>query len=260
MDNYEVSVRVWQPDRQPLATVLILHGVVSHSQWLTPIAKRLAQRGMRVLCPDRRGAGLNESASGDAPSAEALVCDVGYLESNFRRENEPMHIAGFCWGASYAIHCATRMPGVFSSLMLLAPSIFPVRDIIEKDIVSGESGIATEVPLVPIDRFTSGPAYEEYIIPDPLRTRRVSPRFNDIMIRMTSMLAPRWIKLQLPSLLIMAKEDRLSDNEKHKAAYDRLRALFKQKHYVAGGHGIQFDAPDACVSTIVEWLERAEFC
>ena len=58
----------------------------------------------------------------------------------------------------------------------------------------------------------------------------------------------------------MAKKDRLADNEKHEADYDRLRTPLKQKHYVAGEHGVQFDASAECALKIFEWLERTEFC
>ncbi|MGH8168069.1 MAG: alpha/beta hydrolase, partial [Woeseiaceae bacterium] len=141
--------------------LIILHGVVSHSEWLTPIASRLSASGIEVICPDRRGAGLSNDARGDAPDPDSLLDDVAAISQHFSAARLPMHLAGFCWGASYAIHAVNRMPDVFSSLILIAPSLFPARDIARKVVVTGPSAEASEVPIVPLDRFTSGPAYGE---------------------------------------------------------------------------------------------------
>ncbi|MGH8165625.1 MAG: serine aminopeptidase domain-containing protein, partial [Woeseiaceae bacterium] len=89
---------------------------------------------------------------------------------------------------------------------------------------------------------------------DELRTKLVSPRFNAIMIQMTAMLAPRWAKLQIPSLVVLAERDRLADNEKHERAFHSVRSAQKKLVYVPGEHGVQFDAPDKTAWHIVGWL------
>lgn len=253
-DGYLLRVRLFRPASAPVAQLFMLHGVVSHSDWLRPIASRLALSGIQVICPDRRGAGLNNESRGDAPAAGALLKDVGNILDHYSSPAMPRHLAGFCWGASYAIHVASRMPDVFSSLILIAPSLFPSRDIAQKSIETGPSGEATEIPLVPVDRFTSGPAYEEYILRDELRTQAVSPRFNGIMVQMTALLGPLWARLSIPSLVILAEQDRLADNDKHVKAFKSVRSPGKKLVFVPGEHGVQFDAPGETARHVVEWL------
>ena len=258
-DGYAVAVRRWCPDQEIDAQVIILHGVVSHSDWLRPVAERLARIGIEVICPDRRGAGLNTLGQGDAVDARALIEDVRIVAENYAKSSIPLHIAGFCWGATYAICCIEKLPATFDSLILIAPSIFPADDIANTPLVTSDSSSATEIPLVPIDRFTTGPAYREYIIPDKLRTRAVSPRFNSIMVRMTSMIAPRWARLTLPILMIIASDDRLADNNKHEKAFEVLKAPRKRKVVVSGEHGVQFDAPGETATAISSWLNAFDF-
>ncbi|MEM9172816.1 MAG: alpha/beta fold hydrolase [Pseudomonadota bacterium] len=250
---YPLHVRVYAPDAEPHADVLLFHGVVSHSEWLAPIARRLASNGLRVLCPDRRGVALNRDAPGDIPCTNSLIEDaqslIGALISS-----RPWHFGGFCWGATYACNVAEAITPDAASLLLLAPSIFPAADIAGATLVANSSGEAICVPNVPIDRFTRGPAYEQYIEPDPLRTRMVSPRFNQALIDMNRLLAPRLAKLDYDKLVVLADEDRLSDNEKHRRAFAALRRGRKQIVSVPGEHGIQFDAPDATADAILKWI------
>ncbi len=248
-----MAVRWWRP-AQTNAQVILLHGVVSHSDWLKPIAERLAKNNIEVICPDRRGVGLNTESPGDAEDAHSLIEDVAAIRLKYARAGTPVHIAGFCWGATYAICCIEKYPDAFRSLIMIAPSVFPASDIANADIVAGESSEPTEKPLVPIDRFTSGPAYENYIVPDRLRTTAVSPRFNAVMIKMTTMLAPRWVRLRIPSLMVLASDDRLADIAKHEKAFEISKAALKRKITISGEHGLQFDDPERTAQAMLEWL------
>jgi alpha-beta hydrolase superfamily lysophospholipase len=257
--GYPLSVRVWRPERGPRARIIILHGIVSHSHWLTPIAEVLVANDIEVICPDRRGAGLNTDAPGDTPSAAALVNDVSCIADHYDTSTVPLHLAGFCWGFNYAINCAEKIYGRFQSLIAIAPTLFPARDIADSEVRTGESSDATETPLVPIDRFTSGPSYEEFIVPDPHRTQAVSRRFNSVMMQMNSMIAVRWIKLKSANLTILASNDRLADNDKHRIAYAKLRATPKRLFVATGEHGLQFDAAQSTATEITNWLSMDAF-
>ena len=254
--GYELQLREYVPAGDIQADVLLLHGVVSHSEWLAGIARPLAERGYRVLCPDRRGVALNAEAPGDTPGVEALLGDVEAVVAARVAPGRPLHFGGFCWGATYAINVLERGQVSADSLLLLAPSIFPAGDVGGADLVADQRGEPLCVPNVPIDRFTRGPAYATYIVPDPLRTRHVSPRFNQAMIDMNRLLGPRLAKLPQDKLAILAADDRLSDNAKHQRAFQSIRRGANQVAVVPGEHGIQFDAPDAVTTLLTEWMQE----
>ena len=255
-DGYELAVRRFEPAADPIAQLLLLHGVVSHAGWLGPLAHRLADSGVRVLAADRRGAGQNLVAPGDAPSIDVLLDDVDCLRAHFRDTSLALHVGGFCWGATYALNALERDASGVASFVMVAPSIFPAPDVGGAELEVGSESTARCTPNVPIDRFTQGPDYEGFIIPDPLRTRMVSPRFNDCMVDMNRLLAPRWAKLDLPTLMVLAEDDRLSDNDKHQRAWRHLRATPRHLVSVPGEHGVQFDAPAQTAAALVDWIER----
>jgi len=211
-----------------------------------------------MVCPDRRGVGLNKQAPGDAPSVEALVADVLAVTTHFERPNVPRHLAGFCWGANYAISVLHAHGAAFRSLVLLAPGVFSLPALTDRRFVTGESAVATEEPVVPLDHFTRGPRYRDYVLPDPLRTRLVSPRFNAVLAGMNQKAAPLWARLRLPTLMVLASDDRVSDNAKLTRAFAVLRAAPKRQCVVESEHGVQFDAPDEAAEIITEWLTNFE--
>ena len=252
-----LHVRLWDPPTaNPEAVLVLLHGVVSHSEWLAPVAYRLAAAGYRVVCPDRRGVALSSNRGSAGLTATRLRTDVRAVSEVFRIEGVPLHLGGFCWGATQAIDVLSSGTLEVASFIMIAPSIFPAPDIGAAELTVGDSPEPTEPPSVPLDRFTDGPAYNDYILPDPLRARRVSPQFNQLLVDTNRFLAPRWAKLTFPALMIQATRDRLADTEKHSRAFRSVRARPRRERWVEGGHGVQFDAPDSTADEIRAWLGR----
>ena len=74
-DGYRASVRWWRSDHARGA-VLYFHGIQSHGGWYEQSGGRLAERGLTVLMPDRRGSGLNTEQRGHVESAVRCVDDA----------------------------------------------------------------------------------------------------------------------------------------------------------------------------------------
>jgi alpha-beta hydrolase superfamily lysophospholipase len=235
-----------------------MHGVISHSLWLAPIAEKLVASGITVVCPDRRGAGANRRDRGDAPDEISLLEDLHEVIRNFEKPGTPLHLAGFCWGSNYLINFLCRYQPDISSLALLAPALFPAAGLRNASLRVDKSSEPTEIPLVPVDAFTSGPAYRRVILPDPLRLERVSPRFNGIMQTFSRMIGVKLLKLPYPVLMILAEDDRITDNQTTAKLFNRLRPQPRQLVYVPGQHGIQFDAPLETADALTTWLNRLD--
>ncbi len=105
-DGYCLRYRVW-PGVQPRATMVLVHGVMSHSEWLAPLAVRLASTGLNVIGADRRGSGLNRTDRGDAPSRQQLTADLHEIIKAQRVADQPLYLLGWCWGAVLAINAAS---------------------------------------------------------------------------------------------------------------------------------------------------------
>ncbi len=249
------------------ARLLLVHGVVSHSGWLESLGRRLAADGIDTVIVDRRGAGLNARFRGDTPSPERLLDDLDDLlahlcgdsgpwnDSRDCGDSLPLHVGGFCWGANLVVcWLALRHALRVGSLVLMAPSLFPSSDMRNRTLRCSDSGIATEEPVMPIEAFTSGPMLDNYIRPDPLRLRRVSPRMNQALQAFSRDLWIRFLSLELPLCLIMAAQDSVVDIAATARLFERHRSHVKAYHLLSSAHGIQFDAEADAAERIIRWI------
>ena len=270
--GYGLKARYWACS-EPTALVVIVHGVVSHSLWLESISVRLAAEHIACLAVDRRGAGLNKIARGDAPSESALLEDLDAVIDWACGQGLPVHLCGFCWGANYVVNYLSLdgtglvRPGLappgqarrnIISMILLAPSLFPSQWMRQQPFKVGECGEPSEEPVMPIDRFTDGPYFESFIKPDRLRVRKISLRMNRCMQSFSAGLWMKFLQLTLPCLVLLGEQDDVVDNIATQKVFDRLRVKKKQLHLLPARHGIQFDAPDLAASHIAGWVSHVQ--
>jgi alpha-beta hydrolase superfamily lysophospholipase len=265
LDGYPLQYRVWPPGgpRALRGDLVLLNGVMSHSEWFEAIASPLARNGFKVIGADRRGSGSNLADRGDAPSALALVDDVLRIVESERTQGRPLYLVGWCWGAVLALNVAVRAKGL-SGLGLLAPGLFLTERIQQR--MSAQQKVAAdrserdqclENPISE-EMFTQGPCLQSFILRDDLRLRSFTPRFHGIMVRM-GLNALRCIpQLVLPTLLVLADRDEATDNERTLRAFQNVG---KDRLTVVGcraSHGIQFDAPDELLTSLLAWINAAE--
>src|SRR2546426_12112615 len=124
VDGDRLNVRVWRASPS-VETVVMLHGLISHSGWLAPVAEDLATRGITSVCPDRRGSGANPGPRGDAPSGAVLLDDLDCVLDRFEHNGAGVHLVGFCWGAAHAGNYPALPRRPRRSPAPLGPSLVP---------------------------------------------------------------------------------------------------------------------------------------
>ncbi len=260
-DGYRLQYQTWKPRGTPHATIVLLNGVMSHSGWFQPLAEPLVRTGIALIGADRRGSGLNQEARGDAPSARVLIDDVKRIVDAERLDDVPLHLAGWCWGAVLAVHLAAEHEGLFRTLLILTPGLCPTDELTarmrEQEPLRRAS--PPEAPCLesPIREamFTSGPYLEGFIERDEHRCRLFSPRFHAIMTKMAMLAPARLGALRLPMLLVLASEDRATDNPQTLRVFERVTKARVAIEHVHSAHGIQFDAPEELARILVSWVQ-----
>lgn len=167
-DGYRCYYRRYVPSSgagaAPRAHVVCMHGIQSHAGWYEYSCTRLSQAGYLVSFLDRRGAGLNEQARGDAPSYRRLLDDIaefiqrrgeGYgakdkgdttlpllhsatlplahastlplsqIPDPSARSRLPVFLLAVSWGGKLAVAFQDRYPGQVDGLILLCPGFYP---------------------------------------------------------------------------------------------------------------------------------------
>ena len=263
-DGYTFRVARWRAAGEPQGRVVVLHGVQSHSGWYHGLGSRLAAAGYDVSFPNRRGSGPNHEDRGHAPSALRLVNDVAEWIERLKEEDpdSPVALAGISWGGKIAVLTAVRRPDVVDALALICPGLEPQVGVTFAEKLRIAKAVFTNrrktfpIPLADPALFTDDAEKQEFIRNDPLGLRQATAGLLlasfliDRMIRR----APR--KLVQPTLLMLGGRDRIVDNARTKAYFDRVAAVDRRViEYPDGCHTLEFDPdPGLYARDLIDWL------
>lgn len=282
-DGYRWRYRRYTPAGAPRAQVVCVHGIQSHGGWYEHSCARLRDAGFAVSFLDRRGAGLNEQARGDAPSFRRLLDDISeFLESGVIRGDQeakpatevgssrlrlagtPVFLVAISWGGKLAAALERRHPGLVTGLALLCPGFFPrVKPPITQRLAIAFSrlfrpGRLFPIPLNDPELFTASPRWQRFISEDPAGLRKASARLLVESVRLDGYLrlVPKYVRV--PVLLLLAEKDRIIVNSRTRKFVDRFTATDKEIiEYAGANHTLEFEPdPDRFINDLIAWLER----
>lgn len=268
-DGYQLHLRRWSADEKPLAHVVALHGIQSHSGWYTYSASRLAAAGYDVHFLDRRGSGLNSEKRGNAPHHDRLINDVCQYLTAIRHDeqtsgrNRPVILLGVSWAGRLVSMIAARRPDLLDGLAMLYPGIHsrvrPSRRQMVKlrlAVMQGYGWVSVPIPLTDAALFTGDAEWQEFIRHDPLALHKATLSFL-IASRALDDLATRdGTQITRPMLMMLAGQDRIIDNNKVKAFFHQVSSGDKWLlEYPAAQHTLEFEPNRDCfIDDLLDWL------
>jgi alpha-beta hydrolase superfamily lysophospholipase len=264
-DGYEASARYW-PDAgvHVRGAVLYLHGIQSHGEWFEESASRLAESGLAVLMPDRRGSGRNMRDRGHAPSAARVIGDaIDALDELQRRTGRSAaSVVGVSWGGKLALNLVKTCPARIASLTLVAPGLFPIVDLPASEKMRVVWSVLADrqrlfpIPINEPEMFTANPPRLEYIRDDPLRLRDVTAAFLIASRRLDRFTSSARLHAGVPARLFLAEHDRIIDNEATRRWFQELGWSVRDiVEYKGAHHTLEFE-PAGCsfVRDLADWL------
>jgi len=268
IDGLPLHYRTWVPaDRRPEASLLFLHGIASHGAWFAETAVHLADRGITVYAPDRRGSGLSGGPRGHIPSYERALDDLDLFCELAAKEQAgaPIFLAGSSWAAKLAIASAARSQAGLAGLILLGPGLFPRVGLTVRQKLAvllyhrTRSEIDIRIPLVP-DDYTRNPAYLEYVRRDAYRLMTASSRLFWETGRLDRARDRLAAGLNLPILLQIGDADQIMDAPATCTWLQRLPAPDRTSViYRGAAHTLDFE-PEPTVrayrADLLGWLRR----
>src|SRR5207302_1678305 len=129
-DGYRCKYRRYPAQGAPRAELVFIHGIQSHAGWYEHSCTRFAQAGYQVSFLDRRGAGANDEARGDAPGGfRRLLDDLAEFLTALPRTAPrghtvgrlPVFLGAISWGGKLAVALERRHPGLVDGLVLFCP-------------------------------------------------------------------------------------------------------------------------------------------
>ena len=251
-DGYPITCHHWLPCHTPANTrIMILHGIQSHAGWYRHLAEILAEHGVEVLMPDRRGSGANLTERGHAANGNRLIDDLLEITNNWSlrsKSHSKPFLAGISWGGKLAAFTAAKKPETFAGLALIAPGLFArVRPPITTQLRIAFAALFSprklfEIPLADASLFTSQPEWQSFINTDLSTLHKATARFF-IVSRLFDLRLRRIRKsLKLPILLQIAASDRIVNNDKIIHYVNSLPSSEKKLiKYLDAHHTLEFE-------------------
>jgi len=265
-DGYPIHVATWTAATggSPRARVVVLHGVQSHGGWYHRLGRSLSDSGYEAHFPDRRGSGANRVDRGHAPSMARLFDDVAEYLARLKAIDPPAPIAlaGISWGAKLAIATAGRRPDLVEALALICPGLHPRVGVSRSERLRIALAYLLQpkktfpIPLSDPALFTDNPEGQAFIAADPLGLRAATARLLATSVFIDRVVARIPSRVHQPSLLMLAGRDRIVDNDKTRAYFDRLASTDRRViDYPEGHHTLEFDPdPDRYALDLAAWL------
>jgi len=225
--------------------VIMLHGLESHSAWFAQSACHIAGLGYPVYGMERRGSGHSKAPRGVCNDYNDLLTDIDSLADRILESHavEKFHLLGHCFGAIPATAYACAFPSKLGSLILATPALYTIAEpsFPEKLKVLWAALTGSDLMIrVPLEAewFTE---FLEFIKHDSLSLHKASARLYWETARARRFIHANENKLTMPIFMAMAGRDRICDNLRNHALFDRLPATMKRCHtYPEAVHILEF--------------------
>jgi alpha-beta hydrolase superfamily lysophospholipase len=264
-DDYPFHVAVWLAARPVKGQVVVLHGVQSHSGWYPSLGRTLAEAGFQASFPDRRGSGPNQRDRGHASSGRRLVSDIVEWLQAIRHEYPlvPITLAGISWGGKIALITAANHSEMVDGIALICPGLLPRVGVSFREKLQIAWAMLTNrrklfpIPLSDPALFTANPDAQAFIAADPFSLRQGTAGLLAASFFIDQMVKRAPAQVVQPVLLMLAGQDRIVDNARTLAYFQRLASADRQViEYPEAHHTLEFEAePTQYARDLIGWVE-----
>lgn len=265
-DGYPLSFRRYPAVGTRRAVVACIHGIQSHSGWYVESCERMSQAGLEVFFLDRRGSGRNQQDRGHCRSFMQLREDMYRFIDHVKKEcpGLPVLLVAISWGGKLALSALKKRPDLVDGLALICPGWYAKvhPTLWEKTVISGSFVFwprrPVRIPLSDPKLFTDNPAWQAFLRNDPLLLRRGSSRLLMTSVALTKVIEDAPERITMPTLLMLAGQDRIIDNDRVRQFFDRFASPDKTViEYPEAHHTLEFEPdPEPYFNDLIQWILR----
>ena len=266
-DGIKLYLQAWMPDN-PLASLLLVHGLGEHSGRYTEFASKLVEAGIAVFTFDGRGHG--KSAEGKATayfdSAEDYLKDIEVLYNKGKNyiPGKPAFMLGHSMGGGMVAAMLLKSQPEVSGVILSSPAIQEAEGTPKLLIAVGNlvSKLAPKLKVLKldIDGISRIPEEVKKYREDPLvYQENVPARTGSEVLGLMKYVQGNAAQFSSPVLLIHGDADRLTNYKGSQLLYEKASSQDKTLKVFPGGyHELLNDLDkDEATALILNWiLER----
>jgi alpha-beta hydrolase superfamily lysophospholipase len=258
-DGINLYEHWWHPEREPRASIILVHGLQEHSGRYAGFARFLSKNGFAVDALDLRGHGKSNGMTAFVRTFDDYVADLDTFCDRVKERlpGKPIFLMGFSMGGTVASLFALKRQSALRGLILSAPAIKLSRHV-SNPLLEGISGQAAKLfPKFPTKKMKShhlsrDPEIVAAYDKDPLVCRRgVLLKTGAEFVKAMKYIQSRMGDLRLPLLIVHGTEDKLVDKIGSQWLHDRVscgdRSLklydgfFHEVIHDVGGEQVQQD-------------------
>lgn len=258
--------RLWEPSL-PVASAVLIHGLGAHSGRWDALAAYLFQHNISSCAIDLKGFGLSIGPRGHIDSFKTYFNDIRSLCQTVRDQHpgKKVFCIGESMGALIAFLMAVSGPFFCDGLILLSPAFKTKFSLKPWDYIKVFAPLLFNrrkkfgLPLTSLF-CTRDPKYQEMIDTDEREVHAASSRLLSLIV-LAQISASRVKKeLGVPTLFLLAGDDRITDAEASKRLFSELECLDKELiEYADMFHALSIDlGKEKVFEDIGHWiLKRA---
>jgi alpha-beta hydrolase superfamily lysophospholipase len=242
--------------------VVFLHGIQSHGGWYPRSCSQIAAAGYEVFFLDRRGCGLNTESRGDLPNFRRALDDIAEFVDTLPTD-KPRLLAAISWGGKLGVALQYRRPGFVDGLALLCPGFFPViRAGFFTRMRIGRCALTSPTRMFPIPLndptlFTESERGREFLRKDPVALHEATARMLIQSNSLDMYLRRAWKWVTIPTLLLLAGQDRIIDNAKTRRYVEKFPGPKQVIEYPEAHHTLEFEPKGhPFVTDLFGWMAR----
>jgi alpha-beta hydrolase superfamily lysophospholipase len=195
--------------------VMLMHGLGEHSGRYPHVMRFFNSLGLSVRAYDHRGHGRSGGARGDVPDDETILQDAKLVFDDFAQKfSTPPILLGHSMGGLFAARFATGRLSPISALILSSPALAIPLSGVQKGLLKI---LGTVAPGLGISNglktafLSHAPAVEQAYLQDPHVHGKITSRLLHSMLAAKDFAQAQAHTLRIPTLLIVAGDDRLVD-------------------------------------------------
>jgi pimeloyl-ACP methyl ester carboxylesterase len=278
IEGGKIHVTERLPEREPSATVVLLHGATANqADLMNALGDRLVRLGFRVVAPDRPGHGWSDRIAGSAaasPAVQARLLRQVFEAMGIRRAI----VVGHSWAGALAVDFALRHGDFTQGLVLLAPVTHPSGETMRwyntAAAMPGVGTVFTRLLVMPLGLMRFDGALRKVFAPEaaprdyirqhgphmalrPSQFRANAQDLSALRAFITEQ-APRMLNINVPVTIVTGDHDGVVDANVH--AYGSLRDIPGAVLTLLPGvgHSPHHADPDRVVAAIADVVHRAQ--
>lgn len=256
---------VWSPEppADPIADIVLIHGLGEHSGRYAPVAEVLTSAGMQVSALDLRGHGKTTGRPrGTVDDFDLMVADAANFTASVRSDRA-LFLYGHSMGGLVAVRLAEQSQDGIRGIILTSPALVPAESIpkILVKLANVVGKLAPNLPTIALegDAISRVQSVRDDYDNDPLnyRGKLTAGTGRQINLAMTAALADA-ARITAPLLILHGDADRLASIEGSRRLAKAVSSLDCTLQEWPGAYHELHHEPERAevLATIADWIRQ----